>query len=121
MQHLRLPSITFDHFRRVHRIVPTFPKVSGWRFVTVFGTVSLLADFGYEGARSITGPLLASHGASGLVVGLVPASAIAGNPLTIITVPVEHSASRDRSPDSGIELLPQAQSGSTAARMAVSF
>ncbi|MEU9392954.1 MFS transporter [Streptomyces sp. NPDC048324] len=42
-----------------------------WRFVVWFGTVSLLADFVYEGARSITGPLLASLGASALVVGVV--------------------------------------------------
>jgi MFS family permease len=42
-----------------------------WRFVVWFGTVSLLADFVYEGARSITGPLLASLGASSLVVGVV--------------------------------------------------
>ncbi|MEB3020827.1 MFS transporter [[Mycobacterium] crassicus] len=47
------------------------PALSAWRFVTVFGTVSLLADFVYEGARSITGPLLASLGATGLVVGTV--------------------------------------------------
>ena len=45
--------------------------LSAWRFVTVFGTISLLADFVYEGARSITGPLLASLGATGLVVGVV--------------------------------------------------
>ncbi len=36
-----------------------------------FGTVSLLMDFVYEGARSITGPLLASLGASAAVVGVV--------------------------------------------------
>ncbi len=42
-----------------------------WRFVVAFGTVSLLADFVYEGARSVTGPLLGSLGASALVVGLV--------------------------------------------------
>ncbi|MFF3489053.1 hypothetical protein ACFYXC_38305 [Streptomyces sp. NPDC002701] len=42
-----------------------------WRFVVWFGTVSLRADFVYEGARSITGPLLASLGASALVVGVV--------------------------------------------------
>lgn len=47
------------------------PALSAWRFVTVFGTVSLLADFVYEGARSVTGPLLASLGATGLVVGTV--------------------------------------------------
>ncbi|MFE9889630.1 MFS transporter [Streptomyces scopuliridis] len=42
-----------------------------WRFVVAFGTVSLLADVVYEGARSVTGPLLASLGASALVVGVV--------------------------------------------------
>lgn len=87
--------------------------LSAWRFVTVFGTVSLPADFVYEGARSITGPLLASLGATGLVVGLVTgigeaaalglrlvsgpltdrtqrfwAWTIAGYTLTIVTVPV---------------------------------
>lgn len=36
-----------------------------------FGLVSLLADLVYEGARSITGPLLASLGASAFVVGVV--------------------------------------------------
>ncbi|WP_420838052.1 MFS transporter [Antrihabitans stalactiti] len=84
-----------------------------WRFIVGFGTVSLLADLVYEGARSITGPLLASLGATGLVVGVVTgigeASAlllrlvsgpltdrtrafwawtIAGYALTVITVPV---------------------------------
>ena len=33
--------------------------------------VSLLVDLVYEGARSITGPFLASLGASALTVGLV--------------------------------------------------
>ncbi|MGW5418748.1 MFS transporter [Streptomyces sp. NPDC003943] len=42
-----------------------------WRFVLWFGTVSMLADFVYEGARSVTGPLLASLGATALVVGVV--------------------------------------------------
>ncbi|OAA20098.1 hypothetical protein UG55_108111 [Frankia sp. EI5c] len=46
-------------------------RLRPWRFVLVFGTVSLLADFVYEGARSVTGPLLASLGASALVVGVV--------------------------------------------------
>jgi MFS family permease len=87
--------------------------LGAWRFVTVFGTISLLADFVYEGARSITGPLLASLGATGLVVGLVTgigeaaalglrlvsgpltdrtqrfwAWTIAGYTMTIVTVPV---------------------------------
>ncbi len=89
------------------------PLLSAWRFITVFGAVSLLADFVYEGARSITGPLLASLGATGLVVGVVTgigeaaalslrlmsgpltdrtkrfwAWTIAGYMLTVITVPV---------------------------------
>lgn len=51
--------------------MPTPPRLSAWRFIAVFGVVSLLMDFVYEGARSITGPLLASLGASGLVIGVV--------------------------------------------------
>lgn len=47
------------------------PGLRAWRFIVVFGVVSLLADFVYEGARSITGPLLASLGASAVVVGVV--------------------------------------------------
>ncbi len=42
-----------------------------WRVVAWFGVVSLAADMVYEGARSVTGPFLASLGASALVVGLV--------------------------------------------------
>jgi MFS family permease len=45
--------------------------LSPWRFVVWFGIVALLGDVVYEGARSITGPLLAHLGASALVVGLV--------------------------------------------------
>ncbi|MDF2747162.1 MAG: putative major facilitator superfamily transporter, partial [Propionibacteriaceae bacterium] len=44
---------------------------SPWRAVIGFGVVSLLADMVYEGARSITGPLLASLGASAVLVGLI--------------------------------------------------
>jgi hypothetical protein len=44
---------------------------SPWRAVVGFGVVSLSADMVYEGARSITGPLLASLGASAVLVGLV--------------------------------------------------
>ena len=44
---------------------------AGWRTVAWLGVVSLLADLVYEGARSITGPFLASLGASALTVGLV--------------------------------------------------
>ena len=44
---------------------------SPWRAVVGFGVVSLSADMVYEGARSITGPLLASLGAGAVLVGLV--------------------------------------------------
>jgi MFS family permease len=44
---------------------------SPWRAVVGFGVVSLAADMVYEGARSVTGPLLASLGASALLVGLI--------------------------------------------------
>lgn len=44
---------------------------SAWRTVVGFGLVSLAADLVYEGARSVTGPLLSSLGATALVVGLV--------------------------------------------------
>ncbi|MEW2301452.1 MFS transporter [Streptomyces sp. NPDC006655] len=50
---------------------PASWRMGPWRFVVWFGTISLLADVVYEGARSITGPLLASLGASSLVVGVV--------------------------------------------------
>jgi MFS family permease len=52
---------------------PTFGpnRLSPLRFVLIFGAVSALADFVYEGARSIVGPYLATFGASGALVGLV--------------------------------------------------
>ncbi len=46
-------------------------RMSAWRFVVWFGIVAMLADIVYEGARSVTGPLLAHLGATGLVVGVV--------------------------------------------------
>ncbi|HEY9084496.1 MAG TPA: MFS transporter [Candidatus Tyrphobacter sp.] len=42
-----------------------------FRFVFIFGIVSLFADMTYEGGRSIAGPFLAQLGASGLVVGFI--------------------------------------------------
>lgn len=45
--------------------------MSAWRYVVWYGIVAMFADIVYEGARSITGPLLASLGASALVVGVV--------------------------------------------------
>lgn len=47
------------------------PAWSPWRTVIWFGIVSLAADMVYEGARAITGPYLASLGASALLVGVV--------------------------------------------------
>lgn len=47
------------------------PVWSPWRVVVGFGTISLTADMVYEGARSVYGPLLASLGASALVVGAI--------------------------------------------------
>jgi len=39
--------------------------------VLLFGAVNLFADMAYEGARSVTGPFLATLGASGFIVGTV--------------------------------------------------
>ena len=47
------------------------PVWSPWRVVVGFGLISLTADMVYEGARSMYGPLLASLGASALVVGTI--------------------------------------------------
>ncbi len=49
---------------RVNRLTP-------WRFVFAFGVVSMLADLVYESARAITGPYLATLGASAALVGIV--------------------------------------------------
>ena len=46
-------------------------KKTALKFVIHLGVVSLFADMTYEGARSITGPYLATFGASGAVVGFV--------------------------------------------------
>ena len=48
-----------------------FDKRSALVFIVSFGVVSFFADMAYEGMRSITGPFLASLGASGLAVGLI--------------------------------------------------
>lgn len=47
------------------------PGLSPWRAIVTFGVVSLVADMVYEGARSITGPLLGQLGASAVLVGVV--------------------------------------------------
>jgi predicted MFS family arabinose efflux permease len=44
---------------------------TGLSFVLLFGAVNLFADMSYEGARSVTGPFLATLGASGFIVGTV--------------------------------------------------
>jgi len=41
------------------------------RFIVLIGVVSLFGDMTYEGARSITGPYLATLGASAAIVGVV--------------------------------------------------
>jgi MFS family permease len=41
------------------------------KFVVLIGVVSLFSDMTYEGARSVTGPFLATLGASGTIVGVV--------------------------------------------------
>jgi MFS family permease len=46
-------------------------RISAMRFVIAFGVVSLLADFVYEGGRSIVGPFLATFGASAGLVGFI--------------------------------------------------
>jgi len=44
-------------------------RLTPMRFVVGFGVLSMLADVVYEGARSVTGPYLATLGASAAVVG----------------------------------------------------
>ena len=88
-------------------------RLSPLRFVLVFGLVSSLADFVYEGARSVIGPYLATLGASAAFVGTVTgageavalvfrlgtgrmsdrlrrhwAQSIAGYAITIVSVPL---------------------------------
>ena len=48
-----------------------FDARSGLIFVIAFGIVSLFADMAYEGMRAISGPFLASLGASGFAVGVI--------------------------------------------------
>jgi MFS family permease len=47
------------------------PALTPMRFVVVFGVVSLLGDFVYEGGRSVVGPYLATLGASAALVGVI--------------------------------------------------
>jgi MFS family permease len=48
-----------------------FDKRSGLAFIIAFGVVSLFADMAYEGMRGVSGPFLASLGASGAAVGAI--------------------------------------------------
>jgi MFS family permease len=48
-----------------------FDKRSGLAFIIAFGIVSLFADMAYEGMRGVSGPFLASLGASGAAVGAI--------------------------------------------------
>jgi MFS family permease len=91
----------------------TSNRISPLRFVLLFGLVSSLADFVYEGARSVIGPYLATLGASAAFVGTVTgageavalvfrlltgrvsdrwqrhwAQSIAGYAITIVSVPL---------------------------------
>src|SRR5919206_1205695 len=50
---------------------PLKTRMTPLGFILVFGVVSGLGDVVYEGARSVTGPLLASFGASAALVGLI--------------------------------------------------
>lgn len=47
------------------------PQQDALAFIVLLGTVSLLADMTYEGARSTIGPYLAVLGASATAVGIV--------------------------------------------------
>ena len=49
----------------------TFDRRSGLAFIVAFGIVSFFADMAYEGMRGISGPFLATLGASGAIVGTV--------------------------------------------------
>ncbi len=57
-------------FNGAHAARPS-ARGTALRFVLLLGGVSLFADATYEGARSITGPFLATLGASAAVVGVV--------------------------------------------------
>jgi MFS family permease len=50
---------------------PAANRLSPMQFVLAFGLISALGDFVYEGARSVTGPFLATLGASAALVGLI--------------------------------------------------
>jgi MFS family permease len=49
----------------------SFDRRTGLAFIVAFGIVSFFADMAYEGMRGISGPFLATLGASGAIVGTV--------------------------------------------------
>ena len=49
----------------------SFDKRTALFFIVSFGVVSFFADMAYEGMRGITGPFLATLGASGMAVGII--------------------------------------------------
>jgi predicted MFS family arabinose efflux permease len=58
---------------------------SAFKFVLTIGIVNLFADMTYEGARAITGPFLASLGASAFAVGIIAGGGeLAGYTLRLI-------------------------------------
>jgi MFS family permease len=57
--------------KEVKRETTDIIKNVAFKFVMLFGVVSLFSDMTHEGARSITGPFLATLGASGSIVGIV--------------------------------------------------
>jgi MFS family permease len=58
---------------------------SAFKFVLTIGIVNLFADMTYEGARAITGPFLASLGASAFAVGIIAGGGeLAGYALRLI-------------------------------------
>lgn len=66
-----MPEMNQKHVR-TDRTEETRPnKLGPMGFVLTFGVVSMLADVVYEGARSITGPYLATLGASAVMVGFI--------------------------------------------------
>ncbi len=65
------------------------PGLSPWRMVVGLGLVSLTVDMVADGARSVSGPLLAQLGASALVVGVVTGAAdAAGLTLRLVSGPL---------------------------------
>lgn len=60
----------------------SLPQVKPYAFIVSFGLVSMFMDIVYQGALAVQGPLLASFGATALIVGIVSglgeATALAG-------------------------------------------